>query len=75
MRKLILLISEIEDYYWTKEMNLGLNVDIEENSNYPDWESLKHRSLCNCKDNDKDLLKVNNDQFSSGYHWRGEILR
>ena len=55
MKKLVLIISEIEDYYWTKEMSSCLNVDIEENSNFPDWESLKHRSLCSCKDNDKDL--------------------
>ena len=55
MRKLVLLISEIEDYCWTKEMSLCLNVDIEENSNYSNWEPLKHRFLCNCKDNDEDL--------------------
>ena len=29
--------------------------------------------ICNCKDNDKDLLEINNDQFSSGYHRGGEI--
>ena len=55
-------------------MSSYLNVDIEENyPNYPDWESLKHRSLYNCKDNDKDLLEINNDQFSSGYHRGGKI--
>ena len=47
------------------------NVDIEENLNYPDWEPLKHQSLCYREDNDKDLLETNRDQFSSGYH-RGE---
>ena len=36
MRKLGLLISEIEDFCLKKEMSLCLNVDIEENSNYPD---------------------------------------
>ena len=56
-----------------KEMSSCLNVDIEENSNYPDWEPLKHRSLCNCNDNDKDLLEINNDKFSSRYHRGGEI--
>ena len=73
MRKLVLLISEIENDCWTKEMSSCLNVRIEENSNYPDWELEKHWSLCNCKDNDKDLLEINNDQFSSGYHLGGEI--
>ena len=73
MRKLVLLFSEIEDYCWTKEMSLCLNVDIEENSNYPDWEPLKLQSLCNCKDNDKDLLEINNNQFNSGYHRGREI--
>ena len=48
-----------------------LNVDIEENSNYPDREPLKHQSVCNRKDNDKDLLETNNDRSNSGYH-RGE---
>ena len=43
------------------------------NSNYPDWEPLKHQFLRNCKDNDKDLLEIINNQFSSGYHWGGEI--
>ena len=61
MRKLVLLILEIKDYCWTKEMSSCLNVDIEENSNYPDWEPLKHRFLCNCKDNDEDLLEISND--------------
>ena len=73
MTKLVLLISEIEDYCWMKEMSLCLNVDREENSNHPDWEPLKHRFLCNRKDNDKDLFEINNDQFSSGYHQGGKI--
>ena len=68
MRKLVLIISEIEDYCWTKEMSSCLNVDIDENSNYPDWEPLKHQFLCDCQDNDEDLL-----EFSSGYHQGGEI--
>ena len=40
---------------------------LEENSNYPDWEPLK-QSLFHRKDNDKDLLETNSDQFNSGYH-------
>ena len=71
MRKLVLLISEIENYCRTREMSSCLNVDIEENSNYPDWEPLKHQSLRNRKYNDKDLLKTNCDRSNSGYH-RGE---
>ena len=71
MRKLVSLISEIENYCWTKEMSSCLNVDIDENSNYPDWEPLKHQSLCNRKDNDKHLLETNSDLSNSGYH-RGE---
>ena len=63
---LVLLISEIENYFWTKEMSSCLNVHIEEDSKYPDWEPLKHRSLCNRKDDDKDLFEINNDQFNSG---------
>ena len=55
-------------------MGSCLNVDIEENSNYPDWDPLKHRPLCNCKDNDKDLLEIINDQFRSGYHRGGGNL-
>ena len=73
MWKLILLISEIEDYCWTKEMGSCLNVDIEENSNYPDRELQKPRFLFNCNNNDEGLLKISNDQFSSGYHQGGEI--
>ena len=54
-------------------MNSCLNVDIEENSNYPDWEPLKPRFLSNCKDNDADLSEISNDQFCSGYQQGGEI--
>ena len=73
MRNIVLLISEIEDYCWTKEMSSCLNVDIGENSNYPNWEPLKHWSLCKWKDNDEDLWEINNDQFNSGYHRSREI--
>ena len=52
-------------------MRSCLNVDIEENSNYTDWEPLKHQTLFNHKDNDKDLLETNSDRSNSGYH-RGE---
>ena len=48
-------------------MSSCLNVDIEETSNYPDWEPLKHQSLRNRLDNDKDLLETNSNQFNSGY--------
>ena len=68
MRKLVLLISEIVDLCWTKEMNSCLNVDIEENSNYPDWEPQKLRFICNCKDNDENLLEISYDQSSCWYH-------
>ena len=73
MRKLVLLISETEDYCWTKEMSSCFNVDREENSNYPDWEPPKPRFPYNYKDNDEDLLEISNDQFSSWYHQGGEI--
>ena len=33
-----------------------------------DWKPLKHQSLCNRKDNDKDALEINSDQLDSGYH-------
>ena len=46
-------------------MNSCLNVDVEETLNYPDWEPLKPRFLCNCKDNERDLLEIINDQFRS----------
>ena len=36
-------------------------------------EPLKHRFLCNCKDNDEDLFEISNEQFSSGYHQGREI--
>ena len=68
MRKLVLSISKIENYCWTRETSSCLNVGIEENSNYPDWEPLKHQSLYNREDNDKVLLETNSDQFDSGYH-------
>ena len=68
MRKLVLSISKIENYCWTREMSSCLNVDIKEISNYPDWEPLKHQSLCKRKDNDKDLLETNSDRSNSGYH-------
>ena len=41
-----------------KEMNSCLNVDIEENSNYPDWEPLGPLFLRNCRDNKEDLLEI-----------------
>ena len=68
MKKLALSISKIENYCWMRETSLSLSVDIGENSNYPDWEPLKHQFLCNHKDNDKDLLEINSDQPDSGYH-------
>ena len=68
MRKLALSISKIENYCWTRETSTSLSVDIGENSNYPDWEPLKHLSLCNRKDNDIDLLEINRDQLDNGYH-------
>ena len=43
-------------------------VDIEEDSNYPDWEPMKHQSLCNRWDNDQILLETNSDQFDCWYH-------
>ena len=55
MRKLALSISKIENYCWTRKTSSSLSVDIGENSNYPDWEPLKHQSLRNRKDNDKDV--------------------
>ena len=72
MRKLALSISKIENYCWTKETSSSLSVDIGKNSNYPNWEPLKHQSLCNRKGNDKDVLEINNDQLDSGYHWDKE---
>ena len=52
---------------WTRETSSSLTVDIGKNSNYPDWEPLKHQSLCNRKDNDKYVLEINSDQLDNGY--------
>ena len=68
MKKLALLISKIENYCWTRETSLSLSVDIGENSNYPDWEPLKHQSLNNRKANDKDVLETNRDHLNNRYH-------
>ena len=68
MRKFVLSISKIENYCWTRERSLSLSVDIGENSNYSDWEPLKHQSLCNHKDNDKDVLEINSNQLDNRYH-------
>ena len=68
MKKLALLISKIKNYYWTRETSSSLSVHIGGNSNYPDWEALKHQSLNNCKANDKDVLETNRDQLNNRYH-------
>ena len=68
MRKLALSISKIEEFCWTREASSSSTLDIGENSNYPDWEPLKHQSLCNRKANDKDVLETNRDQLDNRYH-------
>ena len=68
MGKLALSISKIENYCWTRETSSSLSVYIGENSNYPDWEPLKHQSLFNRKDNDKEVLEINSDQLDNRYH-------
>ena len=68
MKKLALLISKIENYYWTREMSSSLSPDIEENLNYPDWEPLEHSFINNPKANDKGVLETNRDQPNNRYH-------
>ena len=68
MKKLALLISKMENYCWTRETSSSLSVDIEDNSNYPDWEPLKYQSLKNRKANNKDVLETNRDQLDNRYH-------
>ena len=65
MKKYALLISKIENYCWTREMSSSLSADIEENLNYPDWESLQ---INNRKAYDKEVLVTNRDQPNSRYH-------
>ena len=68
MRKLVWSILKIENYCWPRETSSSLNIDIEKHLNYPDWEPLKHQSLCNRKDNDKGLLEINSYLLDSEYH-------
>ena len=59
-----ILFSQINKYI---ETSSSLTIDKREISNYPDQEPLKHLSLCNRKNNDKDVLETNRDQLDNGY--------